>query len=380
MNSIESYSPPTLVPLDSENIGSEVPLPDPELLALLRSMMGGVAPVTSMPSPADIAPSVSTAAQSQGDSAEMMALIASIQASFSAGADVADPHVVDQMKSLLDLLNSDSAGSPVTVPAQTVLSSHPSEIISIPTSAESGEGAVMPGSSLTSTGMGASGVDQSIPMLLQAFVQATTDQGNGHQGVPSASQGIRAELVKALAEATSAPRASSQSEAHAGPDLNTGSVDEMAGLGNSILSSIGQQSSTSIVNAPGATAPAMTAERVEQVSTLMSQMADRVLVTDPLHGQTAEVRIKLADNLIPGTEVRVWREQGQLHVSFDTTSAYWARVLNEASPLLSQRLQERLPNIDPAQVTVFHQGGQPEDGRSRNRHAAWEQAQQAMEA
>lgn len=152
---------------------------------------------------------------------------------------------------------------------------------------------------------------------------------------------------------------------------------EPANLGQTILQSLGTQSVPVTANITPTEAP-VNADRVEQVSALMTEMADRVLVTDPLHGQTPEVRIKLADHVMPGTEVRVWREEGgQLRVEFDTTSGYWARVLNEASPLLTQRLSEKLHLPDAVQVQVHQQDGQPEDGRSRNRQNPWDLARQA---
>lgn len=154
---------------------------------------------------------------------------------------------------------------------------------------------------------------------------------------------------------------------------------EAGSLGNAILQSLDSQSSAAA--GVSGTAPVVTQERIDQVSALMTQMADRVLVTDPLHGKVPEVRIRLAEDIMPGTEVRVWREDGgQLRVEFETVSAYWARALNEASPLLSQRLNERLQLEGSAQVTVQqHQDGQPEDGRSRNRYTPWDLAGQAAE-
>jgi len=157
---------------------------------------------------------------------------------------------------------------------------------------------------------------------------------------------------------------------------------EQAALGNAILQSLNQQSSQAASQQAVTTMPSpIIAERIEQVSSLMTQMADRVLVSDPLHGQTPEVRIKIADDVMPGTEVRVWREPGgQLRVEFETLSAFWARTLNEASPLLAQRLNERFASPEAAQVTVQNHGDQPEDGRSRNRNSPWELAQDQDDA
>ncbi len=151
-------------------------------------------------------------------------------------------------------------------------------------------------------------------------------------------------------------------------------------LANSILQSLGYNpvGSAQVQAAPAA---ADQGRRITEVGDLITQMADRVLVSDPLHGQTQEVRIKLADNIMEGTEVRVWREDGgTLRVEFESTSPYWSRVLNEASALLSQRLQDRLPAAAEVLVNVQQQGEQPQDGRSRNRQNPWELAQQADES
>lgn len=157
-------------------------------------------------------------------------------------------------------------------------------------------------------------------------------------------------------------------------------ISDFANLGHSILHSMDSQSAAAAAAAAQVSGPA-TADRIEQVNSLMNEMADRLLVTDPLHGQNAEVRIKIAENIMPGTEVRMWREDGgQLRVEFDTTNAYWARVLNDSTTQLSQRLSERLNLPEGAQVTVQHESGQPQDGRSRNRHTPWEQEQEQANA
>jgi len=164
-------------------------------------------------------------------------------------------------------------------------------------------------------------------------------------------------------ESPDATAASIPAEAPASPPVN---------LGQAILQTLDHQSSSSV---PTASETQAHVQRIEQVSALMTEMADRVLVTDPLHGQTQEVRIKLADHIMPDTEVRVWQgEGGQLRVEFETSSGYWARVLNEASPQLAQHLNEKLVLPEAAMVSVNQQGSQPEDGRSRNRYTPWDLA------
>lgn len=190
-------------------------------------------------------------------------------------------------------------------------------------------------------------------------------------------QGIRLALVKALTEEEEHPVVKPALNEPQRPNTSTS-------LGQSILQTLGAQSSVAAqpaVNDP-VVRPVLTVERIEQVSALMTEMADRVLVTDPVHGQTPEVRIKIAEHLMPDTEVRVTRDtSGQLRVEFETVSPQWARALNDASPLLAQRLSEKLPHGEAApQVVVQQQGEQPQDGRSRNRHNPWELARQSAES
>jgi type III secretion system needle length determinant len=183
---------------------------------------------------------------------------------------------------------------------------------------------------------------------------------------------LAAVLTSLLGEGGESPAAASSSVAKP----VEASPAEPAALGHAILQSLEQQSSQApALPSTGVPSSAVMVDRIEQVSALMTQMADRVLVTDPLSGQTAEVRIKVADTLMPDTEVRVWRApDGQLRVDFETASAFWARALNEASTQLTQRLNERFTTGESAQVTVQHHGEQPGDGRSRNRQSPWEPA------
>jgi type III secretion system needle length determinant len=189
---------------------------------------------------------------------------------------------------------------------------------------------------------------------------------------PSAADALRRALEDAFTSNSTRNAAQAKVDRTDIPAVAELPISDVVTLGHSILQSLDSQSTA----AAQVSGPA-TAERIEHVSNLMNEMADRVLVTDPLHGQNAEVRIKIAENIMPGTEVRVWREDGgQLRVEFDTTNAYWARVLNDSTTQLSQRLSERLNLAEGAQVTVQHESGQPQDGRSRNRHTPWELAQQ----
>lgn len=146
------------------------------------------------------------------------------------------------------------------------------------------------------------------------------------------------------------------------PDLST--------MGDEILQSFAAQSSTT----PPATTTAGTAiaqpahvNQAERIEAFVNQITERILVTDPLSGQNAQVHIKVAEGIFPGTELQLWRgEAGQLNVNFATTSIQTAQVLTEAAQLLAQRLNEKLALPMPAVVTVQSGNGEmPQDGRSR---------------
>ncbi|WP_265592524.1 hypothetical protein [Verrucomicrobium sp. BvORR034] len=152
-------------------------------------------------------------------------------------------------------------------------------------------------------------------------------------------------------------------------------------LGSAILDSFFSQSSGVSAPAPPAAAePASPmAERVAQIENLMNTMVDRVLVTDPLSGQNQEVRIKFQEGILPGTEARVWREDGRVMVEFVSTRAESVRWLEGSIAMLSHRLDERLHQTAPSVVTVNSSGDAPSDGRSRERNTPWDQARQQQQ-
>lgn len=152
-------------------------------------------------------------------------------------------------------------------------------------------------------------------------------------------------------------------------------------LGSAILDSFFSQSSGASAPAPVAAGEAASplAERVAQIENLMHTMADRVLVTDPLSGQNQEVRIKFQEGVLPGTEARVWREDGRVMVEFISTKADSVRWLEGSIAMLSQRLDERLHQTAPSVVTVNSSGDAPSDGRSRERNTPWDQARQQQQ-
>lgn len=334
MNSIESYTPPKFLVTDEEDTGllDKLLTSDPAALEALRALMG---------SPMAGLPTLGTAFLVPDDkkklspelTAELTALLQSVAGQTAPGSALAP--LVNSLRESLTKTAGDLTQDPAA--------------------------------------------DELLKSLLLALKAEPVQ--NPLTAAPNAISPTEA-LRKALEDAfTSTSTAATTSTATAPAVQETSEPPtpaEVSTLGNSILQSIGSHSSTTAATAAQQTHGASAADRIEQVSVLMNQMADRVLVTDPLHGQNSEVRVKLTNDIMPGTEVRVWREDGgQLRVSFDTTDAYWARVLSESSSQLTQRLNQNLNLPEGALVTVQHESGQPEDGRSRNRYTPWEMAQQA---
>lgn len=326
MNSIESYSPPKVTSLDEESsLVSDLLTSDQLALEALRALMG--TPETAQPA-------------------------FGVQVTLPETKSQLTPELTDRLANLMQALVGDENVPPSLLPVLTSLR----------------ETLTQSGGDLASD----SEALEQIQALLTALKAEPAPSPLTISNTASATEALRKALEEAFVS-NGAPQsvAADQGEIPSGSEQT---APEMVGLGQSILQSLDSQSAAA---ASAQVSGPATAERIEQVSSLMSEMADRVLVTDPLHGQNTEVRIKIAENIMPGTEVRVWREDGgQLRVEFDTTNAYWARVLNDSTTQLSQRLNERLNLPEGAQVTVQHDGGQPQDGRSRNRYTPWELAQQ----
>jgi type III secretion system needle length determinant len=416
MNSIETFAPTSLPTLDSDE-GKPVLScpPDAAALETLRALMGGfptsqVTASTALPQQIDSKNLLSLVERllAQSDLPEgLNPLLNSLRNILAVGGDVkSNPALVQELKSLLREVVASDAIPKTNAPAQPWAKAADAPVSATTNSTNS---VIAPNDAPITT---------SIPVSNALLPDSTTPQEslpnilNSAPATPSATSFVTAKPAPGLF-APNADLLSVQSDRSAiiAPSsvavatdtallsrailesLNQSATDDLAptrtaqpedmpSLGNAILQSLGSQSSTPAVTSSQSTSSTTTVvDRIAEVSQMITQMADRVLVTDPLHGQVPEVRIKLADNVMDGTEVRVWREDGgQLRVEFETVSGHWARLLNEASPLLSQRLGERMPAGMGIQVTVQDHGQQPEDGRSRNRQTPWEVAQQANES
>lgn len=112
---------------------------------------------------------------------------------------------------------------------------------------------------------------------------------------------------------------------------------------------------------------ALTPQRIEAISQLLADTTSRLLVSDPTSNGPREVRVELARELLPDTDVRLWRQEGQLHVEFTTRSAVSQELLQESLPRLVQVLQAKAgePELPQIGLRSALAGDHPQDGRSR---------------
>ena len=113
------------------------------------------------------------------------------------------------------------------------------------------------------------------------------------------------------------------------------------------------------------------ANSVKEIDAALQKLADQIQVSakDAVNG--AEVRITLKDSVLPGTEIRIQRQGGELTVVMNTSSAEAGNFLAQHEASLQKMLAERFSN-DKVQVNINMSGGdnQDSDGRSRNQYVA----------
>jgi hypothetical protein len=148
-------------------------------------------------------------------------------------------------------------------------------------------------------------------------------------------------------------------------------------LGAAMLQSLASQSAGAVaVAAPAATAATVPAlERIEALQQTLAETVSRLLVSDPLHDGRREVRLTVAQEILPNTEIRLWRHENRIHVEFIAPAGVLDRSFGEGLPRLAEAIQQRQPQFDLPVVTVRGQGGfeQPGDGRSRQQYQTQEE-------
>ncbi|WP_067520320.1 type III secretion HpaP family protein [Endozoicomonas ascidiicola] len=115
---------------------------------------------------------------------------------------------------------------------------------------------------------------------------------------------------------------------------------------------------------------------VKEVEATLNKLADQIKVSakDAING--AEVRITMKDSVLPGTEIRIQRNAGELTVTMNTSSAEAGNFLAQHEAGLQKLLADRFSN-DRVQVNVNLAGSnnQDADGRSRNQYVGEENDQ-----
>ena len=131
----------------------------------------------------------------------------------------------------------------------------------------------------------------------------------------------------------------------------------------------------------GMAAPAETAEPgqarapegvqapVSHAAELAEQVADRILVSTPDSSAPGEVRISLKQSILDGSEVRIFREGGELEVVFVARTESAQRLLVDIREQFQQKLGERLQDQRVhVEIEAPDRGGASgEDNRGRSR-------------
>ena len=133
-------------------------------------------------------------------------------------------------------------------------------------------------------------------------------------------------------------------------------------IGQSILSSLGISSS-----APGGVKSTEAVGASRTVAELGSELVDRLYSASP-DDEKGGVLLKFKDDLLPETEVRLFKdENGVLNVNFSTSSSEAAALLNQHQGRLASYLQNQLGGS--VRVNLEDKGADSGggDGRSRQR-------------
>lgn len=114
--------------------------------------------------------------------------------------------------------------------------------------------------------------------------------------------------------------------------------------------------------------PITMSSNAAEVDAALKTMADQIMVSarDAVRG--AEVRITLKNDVLPGTELRVHRHEGQLTVTINTFSAESGNFMAQHEASLQKMLSERFTN-ERIQVNIELDNNQSEsEGGSRNEY------------
>ena len=156
---------------------------------------------------------------------------------------------------------------------------------------------------------------------------------------------------------------SSKQSSEANQSISEGSAVAPV-IGQSILSSLGISSS-----APGGVESTEAVGASRTVAELGSELVDRLYSASP-DDEKGGVLLKFKDDLLPETEVRLFKdENGVLNVNFSTSSSEAAALLNQHQGRLANYLQNQLGGS--VRVNLEDKGADSGggDGRSRQRRS-----------
>ena len=107
---------------------------------------------------------------------------------------------------------------------------------------------------------------------------------------------------------------------------------------------------------------------------IAEQVADRILVAAPEPGTSGEVRISLGESVLDGSDVRIFREGGELRIVFLPSTEAAGQLLTDNGRVFQQALGERLQDERVrVEVELPGQGAagqQDSEGRSRQRYVS----------
>lgn len=166
-----------------------------------------------------------------------------------------------------------------------------------------------------------------------------------------------------------------------------GPAKERATSGDRILDGLfGGQPALPTRLEPASTAADSDMLTTEGISELASEVAKRILVSDPAAGNSSQVRIELKGSVLGGTAISITQRHGELQVALSVPDQVTAQQLKSQAGQLQAALATKVSA--PVQVTVnvqttgqdqggMAQGGQSsgqgQDGRSRNQRSVAEE-------
>lgn len=162
-----------------------------------------------------------------------------------------------------------------------------------------------------------------------------------------------------------------QGEERRGEQVDRADAPDPAVVERTDLSGLATPVSVPETQAPNA--PATVHAPSTQAVEIAREVADRILVSAPKPGSPDEVRISLKASVLDGSDIRIFREAGELKVVFVAQTESAERFLADNRAVfqrtLGERLQDERVHVDVSN-TNDREGASREDaeGRSRQRY------------